>query len=160
MRANFLAPTAPGGAQPNMPQSLQISMIWPPFQQHESWDVSGTTISRIQSTHPNSIGSGMPFALMIHRCNIKSADLFQSVEHVRVEPAIPACPAKPAKPDQAGQPARPTGHRCLRPPGIDVINSSLSGLQPASYGRHRRAAFWHPQHPGGSQACHKLFKYR
>ena len=49
------------GGQPNMPQTLQISMTWPPFQQIESWDVSGTTISRIQSTHPNSIGSGMPF---------------------------------------------------------------------------------------------------
>ena len=57
--------------------------------------------------------------------DFESADLFQSVERVGLQPAIPAYPAKPAKAGQAGQPARPAGHRSLRPPRIDVSNSSI-----------------------------------
>ena len=45
--------------------------LCPPFQQIESWDVSGTTISWIEGTHQNSIGSRMPFSLMVHRFNSK-----------------------------------------------------------------------------------------
>ena len=43
-----------------------------------------------------------------------------------IQPSQSSQPSQPVKPaSQPGQPARPAGHQSLRPPGIDVSNSSL-----------------------------------
>ena len=90
----------------------------------------------------------------------------------------PASCSQPASP--ASQPSQPanvaSGHRSLRPPAIrhrclQTLNKGhpigcRSPPQPAT-ARHRVPqpatwcqTFWHPQHQGGSQTCHKPIKYR
>ena len=76
-------------------------------------------------------------------------------------------PAKPAKPAsqcciRASKP-QASRHRCLQTLNIGASNRSPQ----AGTGRHSPPqvatgcqTFWHPQHQGGSQTCHKPIKYR
>ena len=79
----------------------------------------------------------------------------------------PASCSQPAKP--ASQPMLHPGIEAsgLQPAGIDVSKLLIRGIQSVPTGWHRLAqaatgcqTFWHPQHQGGSQTCHKPIKYR
>ena len=84
------------------------------------------------------------------------------------QPASCSQPAKPAS--QASQPSQPanvaSGHRSLRPPAIrhrclQTLNKGHPiGLHRLPQAATARQTFWHPQHQGGSQTCHKPIKYR
>ena len=105
----------------------------------------------------------------------------QSVERVRLpsisQQQLASC-NPPAAASQPSQPASQASQCCIRASKPQASghqasmapNSSLGAsnraLQAAT-GCHRppqpatgRQTFWHPQHQGGSQTCHKPIKYR
>ena len=76
-------------------------------------------------------------------------------------------PSQPAS--QASQPTLHLGIEAsgLQASGIDGSKLLYRGIQSVPTARHSppqaatgRQTFWHPQHQGGSQTCHKPIKYR
>ena len=87
----------------------------------------------------------------------------------QLQPASQASqPSQPAKP--ASQPSQPMLHPGIEASGLQASmapNYYYRGIQSVPTGGHRAPqgatggqTFWHPQHQGGSQTCHKPIKYR